>query len=317
MSLEKIDPEKEVLAIKILSEYVNINKYIYIIILIDKVNAKIINYPFIISSDYKLLKFLNTNNNILELYKNIEIYNNINKSENEFNKKFQASILAVIQKNINNIMLYHNNNNNIGIIDIFSQTMNKFMDFHIGTYDIEHTVLNIDDINAINENMEQEINNFNYIYDDNSENVESNENKTTTYKLINANFVVDPVGGKLINDIQIGDKVIVSINSNTSDENMIYLELKGKKDKYSKYLVPAEVLEKNVDEKSTKILLKLIEGYCCLIEETEPIKLKIFNPDKDLYNSTNKMGIFKIFVMFGLGAIAVFIIISLILMFLK
>ena len=115
---------------------------------------------------------------------------------------------------------------------------------------------------------------------------------------------------------------------NTVEENIIYFELKGKKDKYSKYLVPAEVLEKTVEEKSIKILLKLIDGYCCLIEEIEPIKLKLFNPEKDLYvepsQEEENKGLFeRIFsristfklIMFGLGAIIIFVFIAIVYVF--
>ena len=216
------------------------------------------------------------------------------------------------------------------------------MDFHIGTFDLASTLLDFDEVYAGLESIHKELENASsapVVYNDSSS---SSDQKTETqkeaeapnYKLINASFIVDPISGKSINDIQPGDKVIVSINSNTVEENIIYLELNGKQDKYSKYLVPAEVLEKNVEEKSIKILLKLIEGYCCLIEESEPIKLKIFNPNKDVYTMPEKddekfsskknesfikkllpkMDTFKL-AMLGLGAVIIIVFISIVYVF--
>ena len=214
--------------------------------------------------------------------------------------------------------------------------MNRFMDFHIGTFDINSSIIDINAVRTTIENVNKEMeatDSMHAAYQNtgnaaNVENGQTQEVQPPTYKLINASFVVDPIGGKSINDITPGDKVIVTINSNTVEENIIYFELKGKKDKYSKYLVPAEVLEKTVEEKSIKILLKLIDGYCCLIEEIEPIKLKLFNPEKDLYVEPSKeekdkslferifskVSTFKL-IMFGLGAIIIFVFIAIVYVF--
>ncbi|WP_020005452.1 hypothetical protein [Brachyspira innocens] len=325
MSPQKID-SKEVLAIKILAEYSDLKKYIYMVFFIDKYDSKIMDIAFVISNDNKLLKFLNSYTDLLALYKHIKIYNKLNNENNASFDKFQKIISDIFNdnKNINNIIIYQSNNNTISIIDIFASSMNKFMDFHIGTFDIAHKVLSFEDVSNALDNVAKELENTAamhtaYAPDSSEENTEaSKQPEAPSYKLINASFIVDPIGGTSINDINIGDKVMVSINSNTVEENIIYLELKGKKDKYSKYIVPAEVLEKHVEEKSIKILLKLIDGYCCLIEELEPIKLKMFNPTRDVYvegedndadkkpslisRLFSKMNTFKI-VMIGMGAV--------------
>ena len=314
MSQQKINPNDEVLAIKILAEYSDLNKYIYLVFFIDKYNSSLIDIAFVISDDKKLLIFLNAYTDLLELISNI------------FNE----------DRNINNIIIYQSNNNSISIIDIFASTMNRFMDFHIGTFDINSSIIDINAVRTTIENVNKEMeatDSMHAAYQNtgnaaNVENGQTQEVQPPTYKLINASFVVDPIGGKSINDITPGDKVIVTINSNTVEENIIYFELKGKKDKYSKYLVPAEVLEKTVEEKSIKILLKLIDGYCCLIEEIEPIKLKLFNPEKDLYVEPSKeekdkslferifskVSTFKL-IMFGLGAIIIFVFIAIVYVF--
>ena len=343
MAVQKINIEKEVLAIRISAEYSDLDRYIYMVFFIDKFYSKLIDIAFVISSDHKLLRFLNAYTDLLELYKHISMYNKLNNMGGTHYKKFNEAINNILSedRNINNIIVYHNNNNIISIIDMFSSSMNRFMDFHIGTFDIAHTIINMDDVTLTIENLHKELENMSNSSSNISENTNSEENNQNTaensapsYKLIDASFIVDPISGKSINDIQAGDKVIVSINSNTVEENIIYLELNGKKDKYSKYLVPAEVLEKNVGEKSIKILLKFIEGYCCLIEEAEPIKLKIFNPNKDLYtipekteeksdsnkktpffsNLFSKMDTFKL-MMLGLGTVIIIVFISIVYVF--
>ncbi|ASJ20499.1 hypothetical protein BHAMNSH16_02060 [Brachyspira hampsonii] len=339
MSHQKINPNDEVLALKILAEYSDLNKYIYVIFFIDKYNSSLIDIAFVISGDRKLLTFLNAYTDLLELYKHIKIYNRLNNESNQYFDKFYEVISNILSedRNINNIIIYQSNNNIISIIDIFASAMNKFMDFHIGTFDINSSILDINSVRSAIENVDKEMEDVASMHsvhqnsgnETKDENASSEEVQTPHYKLINASFVVDPIGGKSINDIVPGDKVIVSINSNTVEENIIYLELKGKKDKYSKYLVPAEVLEKTVEEKSIKILLKLIDGYCCLIEEIEPIKLKLFNPEKDVYvepseeDNGNKSLFERIFskistfklMMFGLGAIIIFVFIAMVYVF--
>ena len=345
MSVQNLNSNKDVVAIKMLAEYSDLKKYIYMVFFIDKYDTKLMDLAFVISDDNKLLKFLNGYTDLLELYKHIKIYNKLNNNEKNINfEKFKKVIDDIFSdnKNINSIIICQSNNNIISIIDIFASSMNRFMDFHIGTFDTSNCILNFDDVYIALENVAKEIENAESMHnaysfgsgniaDDKSETI-NNENKkeeTINYKLINASFIVDPVSGTSINDIKIGDKVMVSINSNTVEENIIYLELKGKKDKYSKYLVPAEVLEKNVSEKSIKILLKLIDGYCSLIEESEPIKLKIFNPIKDVYiegedNDTeeksfisrffSKISIFRI-VMLCLGAVIILVFAAIIYVF--
>ena len=339
MSQAKINLNDEVLAIKILAEYSDLNKYIYLVFFIDKYNSSLIDIAFVISNDRKLLTFLNAYTDLLELYKHIKIYNKLNNEKNSYFDKFNEIISNIFNenKNINNIIIYQSNNNSISIIDIFASVMNRFMDFHIGAFDINSSIIDINSVRSAIENVNKEMEAADSMHsayqntDDGTkpENGATGEVQKPNYKLINASFVVDPIGGKSINDIVPGDKVIVTINSNTVEENIIYLELKGKKDKYSKYLVPAEVLEKTVEEKSIKILLKLIDGYCCLIEEIEPIRLKLFNPEKDLYveptNEDNesknlferifdKVNTFKL-IMFGLGAIIIFVFIAIVYVF--
>ena len=78
-------------------------------------------------------------------------------------------------------------------------------------------------------------------------------------------------------------------------------------------------------------MLKLIDGYCALIEEIEPIKLKIFNPIKDVYiegedNDPEKdkdtifdkiLSRFSTFrlVMFGLGAVILLVFFAIVYVF--
>ena len=103
---------------------------------------------------------------------------------------------------------------------------------------------------------------------------------------------------------------------------MVYLDSHGKKDVYSKYLVPGEIIEKSVTEESTTLTIKLSERCCAIIEEVEPIKLRMFNPEKDTYVAPpvismnerinliakffDNISIFNL-IMFGLGITSLFI----------
>ncbi|MBW5411262.1 hypothetical protein E6A50_12920, partial [Brachyspira hampsonii] len=102
----------------------------------------------------------------------------------------------------------------------------------IGTFDINSSILDINSVRSAIENVDKEMEDVASMHsvhqnsgnETKDENASSEEVQTPHYKLINASFVVDPIGGKSINDIVPGDKVIVSINSNTVEENIIYLE---------------------------------------------------------------------------------------------
>ena len=122
MSQQKINPNDEVLAIKILAEYSDLNKYIYLVFFIDKYNSSLIDIAFVISDDKKLLIFLNAYTDLLELYKHIKIYNKLNNEKNSYFDKFNELISNIFNedRNINNIIIYQSNNNSISIIDIFA-----------------------------------------------------------------------------------------------------------------------------------------------------------------------------------------------------
>ena len=141
------------------------------------------------------------------------------------------------------------------------------------------------------------------------------------YRIVNASLVVSPVNGKPINEIVLGDMVVVSMNSNLFEEDMIYLDSHGKRDEYSKYLVPGEIIEKAITDENVKLTIKLSEECCAVIEETEPIKLRIFDPDKDVYitpsiSMDEKLNIVARFfdsisvfqlIMYGLGITSLFV----------
>ena len=329
---EIIVAEKECVAVRLLAEYPDLDYYIYLMFFIDKDNLKLVGMEMLVSDNYDFFNLLKNTGDLKELYKHIEF---AVSTENDLitpSEKLKEDINKILKDRVNrfNIVNYLTKNDIVPVIDIFSDTLNISMDFNIGIYDVIYKCYPVNDIKSFIENTKDDIENkkidfdvYNFFSNAEYEIANEEEDITEKYQIINASLIVSPVNGTPINEIKIGDMVVVSINSNLYEENMIYIETKGKKDEYSKALVPGEIIEKAVTEESVKLTIKLSEEYCAIIEETEPIKLRIFDPDKDSYIAPvvsmderinliarffDSISVFQL-IMYGLGMTSLFVLV--------
>ncbi|TKZ35752.1 hypothetical protein [Brachyspira catarrhinii] len=327
---EVVVAEKECVAVRLLAEYPDLDYYIYLMFFIDKDNLKLIGMEMLVSNNYDFFNLLNNTNDLKELYKHIEFAVSTENNLIFPSDKLKEDINKILKDRVNrfNIVNYLIKNDIVPVIDIFSDTLNISMDFNIGIYDIAYKYYSVNDIKFFIENTKDDIQNkkidfdvYNFFSNAEYEMINEEEDIADKYQIINASLVVSPVNGTPINEIKIGDMVVVSINSNLYEENMIYIESKGKKDEYSKALVPGEIIEKVVTDENVKLTIKLSDEYCAVIEETEPIKLRIFDPDKDTYIAPvvsmderlnlvakffDNLSIFQL-IMYGLGITSLFI----------
>lgn len=289
---EVVVAEKGCVAVRLLAEYPDIDYYIYLMFFIDKDNLKLIDTKIMISNNYDFFNLLNRTDDLKELYKHIEFAVSTENNLIIPNDKLKEDINKILKDRVirYSIINYLFKNDIIPVIDIFADTLNMSMDFNIGIYDIIYNVYAVNDFKSFMEDTKEDIRNkkvdlslYNFFSNAEYEVIEEDEEVADKYQIINASLVVSPVSGTPINEVRIGDMVVVSINSNLFEENMIYIESKGKKDAYSKSLVPGEILEKVVTDESVTLTIKLSDEYCATIEETEPIKLRMFDPDKDTY----------------------------------
>ncbi len=289
---EVVVSEKGCVAARLLAEYPDMDYYIYLMFFIDKDNLKLIDTKIMISNNYDFFNLLNNTADLKELYKHIEFAVSTENNLIIPNDKLKEDINKILKDRVirYSIISYLFKNDIIPVIDIFADTLNMAMDFNIGIYDVVYNVYPVSDFQSFMENTKDDIINkkvdlslYNFFSNAEYEVIEEEEDIADKYKIINASLVVSPVSGTPINEVRIGDMVVVSINSNLFEENMIYIESKGKKDVYSKSLVPGEILEKVVTDESVTLTIKLSDEYCAIIEETEPIKLRMFDPDKDTY----------------------------------
>ena len=201
------------------------------------------------------------------------------------------------------------------------------MDYNIGIYDVNCKGFYIDDVNNFLQNFKKEfegtsIDISQYALDANNDKSKETDEESITakYKILDGDFVVAPIMGKAIADIKLGDKIIVKVDYSSFYPNMTYLDINTKKNNGNKYFVVGEVIDKTVNEHSTKIALALTDEHCVIIEETEPIKVKVFNPQKDSYvtpNSYQEEQIYKMlssfnmfkFLLYGLGFISLFVLV--------
>mgnify|MGYP006939741978 CR=1 FL=1 len=329
---EIIVAEKECVAVRLLAEYPDLDYYIFLMFFIDKDNLKLVGMEMLVSNNYDFFNLLKNTNDLKELYKHIEF---AVSTENDLitpSEKLKEDINKILKDRVNrfNIVNYLTKNDIVPVIDIFSDTLNISMDFNIGIYDVIYRCYPVNDIKSFIENTKDDIENkkidfdvYNFFSNAEYEIANEEEDITEKYQIINASLVVSPVNGTPINEIKIGDMVVVSINSNLYEENMIYIETKGKKDEYSKALVPGEIIEKTVTDESVKLTIKLSDEYCAVIEETEPIKLRIFDPDKDSYIAPvvsmderinliarffDSISVFQL-IMYGLGMTSLFVLV--------
>ena len=329
---EVVVAEKECVAVRLLAEYPDLDYYIYLMFFIDKDNLKLVGMEMLVSNNYDFFNLLKNTSDLKELYKHIEF---AVSTENDLitpSEKLKEDINKILKDRVNrfNIVNYLTKNDIVPVIDIFADTLNISMDFNIGIYDVIYKCYPVSETKTFIENTKDDIENkkidfdvYNFFSNAEYEIANEEEDITEKYQIINASLVVSPVNGTPINEIKIGDMVVVSINSNLYEENMIYIETKGKKDEYSKALVPGEIIEKAVTEESVKLTIKLSDEYCAIIEETEPIKLRIFDPDKDSYIAPvvsmderinliarffDSISVFQL-IMYGLGMTSLFVLV--------
>lgn len=322
--------ETEVLAVRFIAEYPDLNQYIYFVFFIDKLTINLINKAVLVSDNYELFEVLNSYDNYLELYKYIEVYNNLNYKVNIALDKLNSDLDTIFSNrtNVVHTTMAAINDDIISIIDIFADTLNVSMDYNIGIYDVSCKGLDIDEVNSFIQDFKKEfegssIDISQYNLDSNKDEANDEESITSKYKIVNGDFVVAPIMGKSIADIKLGDKIIVKVDYSSFYPSMTYLDVNSKKNN-NKYLVVGEVIEKTVDETSTKISLALSDEHCAIIEETQPIRVKVFNPQKDNYitpnsyqDNTKEEQIYKMlshfnfvkFLLYGLGFISLFVLI--------
>ncbi|WP_346678083.1 hypothetical protein [uncultured Brachyspira sp.] len=324
--------DKECIAVRLLAEYPDTDSYIYLMFFIDKDSLKLIDSEIMVSNNYDFFILLNEVKDLFELYRHIEVAIEANKNLIIPCDKLKDDINKILKDRINRVGIvnYLSKKDIIPIIDLFADTLNSYMDFNIGIYDVVYKIYPLETFKTFIEKTKDDIENKRVDFDkynfysnaeyEIAEEVE--ESITDKYEIINASLVVSPVNGKPINEVKLGDKIVVSINSNLFEEDMVYLDSHGKKDVYSKYLVPGEIIEKSVTEESTTLTIKLSERCCAIIEEVEPIKLRMFNPEKDTYVAPpvismnerinliakffDNISIFNL-IMFGLGITSLFI----------
>lgn len=324
--------ETEVLAVRFIAEYPDLDQYIYFVFFIDKLTINLISKTVLISDSYELFEVLNSYDNYLELYKYIEVYNNVHYKVNIVLDKLNSDLDSILanRTNVVHTTMAAINNDIISIIDIFSDTLNISMDYNIGIYDVSCKGFYIDDVNNFIQNFKKEfegtsIDISQYVLDSNNDKAKENteDSITAKYKIVDGDFVVAPIMGRAIADIKLGDKLIVKVDYSSFYPSMTYLDVNSKKNN-NKYLVVGEVIEKTVNEDSTKIALALSDEHCVIIEETEPIKVKVFNPQKDSYITPNSyeenskeeqiykmlshFSVFK-FLLYGLGFISLFVLV--------
>ena len=323
--------ETEVLAVRFIAEYPDLDQYIYFVFFIDKLTINLITKTVLVSDSYELLKVLNSYDNYLELYKYIEVYNNVHYKVNIALDKLNSDLDSIFSNrtNVVHTTMAAINDDIISIIDIFSDTLNVSMDYNIGIYDVSCKGLYIDDVNGFIQEFKKEFEGSNidisqYTLESNKDEAANNEESITSkYKIVNGDFVVAPIMGRAIADIKLGDKIIVKVDYSSFYPSMTYLDVNSKKNN-NKYLVVGEVIEKTVNETSTNIALALSDEHCVIIEETEPIRVKVFNPQKDNYVTPNSyqenskeeqiyrmLSHFSVvkFLLYGLGFISLFVLI--------
>ena len=324
--------ETEVLAVRFIAEYPDLDQYIYFVFFIDKLTINLISKTVLISDSYELFEVLNSYDNYLELYKYIEVYNNVHYKVNIVLDKLNSDLDSILanRTNVVHTTMAAINNDIISIIDIFSDTLNVSMDYNIGIYDVNCKGFYIDDVNNFLQNFKKEfegtsIDISQYALDANNDKSKETDEESITakYKILDGDFVVAPIMGRAIADIKLGDKLIVKVDYSSFYPSMTYLDVNSKKNN-NKYLVVGEVIDKTVNEHSTKIALALTDEHCVIIEETEPIKVKVFNPQKDSYVTPNSyqenskeeqiykmlssFNMFK-FLLYGLGFISLFVLV--------
>lgn len=283
LSNDKKNEQSVILKIAIRCD--NINKYVSILVFVDKYKHELMDIIIGISEDSRFFNITNVNKYWTEIEKNIMINSRINPSNNLVIDLLTTSIKDMLTpSNIDLILLSEMHSNTRSVINIFDKVIREIMSDNPSLIDASFQNVVISDIERQKELIKNEIETG--IYDNIDLYAESNEtqakpeeeNNKLSYILIDSSFVLSPISGKSLPSISVGDTVMIRIARNTLDEQRIIMTLKGKPTKDHKFIVPAEIIQKSYDKNGgVKILLKLLDGVYSKIEENDPIKIKMYD----------------------------------------
>lgn len=268
----------------------NKNKYLSVLVFIDRYNHELIDIVIGISEDSRFFNVIKVNKHWTEIEKSIMINNQSNISDSVIMDLLDTGLRALLKNpsNIDLIILSEMYNNVRTVIGVFEKTIQEIINDNPTIFDVAFQNALISDIDRQRELIRSDIENGNYDnYYETEEEMEyekKNEEKPS-YVIINSSFVVSPISGKSLSTVSVGDKIMARISRDTRDEQRVLMELRGKKTKDGKYVVPAEVVQKSFNKNGVfKILLKFISGVYSIVEENDPIKVKMYNPDE--FNDT-------------------------------
>jgi len=100
-------------------------------------------------------------------------------------------------------------------------------------------------------------------------------------KVIAVKLVLAPVGGKLVNDLSKGDKILVTIPPRGSRENYYIDSWQLRKPEGGFKSVVATIVEKKEQENGTQISVHFKDDIYGLVLEEEKVLVRLFNPNKD------------------------------------
>lgn len=278
---------KDILAIQFKAEYTETSGYIYFVFFLDKNNIKIIDKILIISKNKKLSALINSKNNILETYKSLVASYSINARVKSESDKVLEEVNKLLEdkNNIQTIIESINSGKIIPIIDIFSDTLNMFMEDHIGIYDVQYKFLSLENFHSFIDNLNEDVDTSTYHDILNNHDVYSSsiygfdeEEIINNKTIVETALLVSPIKGTSILDILVGEKIILSIDNYLFDESMNSIGTSSKNDKV---FIIADIMKKEFDSGVIKLVLRLSNEHYSIIEETEPIKIRIYNPDID------------------------------------
>lgn len=98
--------------------------------------------------------------------------------------------------------------------------------------------------------------------------------------VLNVSLVIAPVGGKSVNDLEVGDKIMVRLQTN-SDKAEYFIDLLGLRTEKGVKPTMGEIQSIDVSGKTTEIKVKLDENVYGRVIEEEKVLVRMFDPKVD------------------------------------
>ncbi len=246
---------------------------------IDIVNKSLLEKSIALSHEPDFLKFVNEGSSYAEIYAAVKGKKEDNLIPVETVSDISSKIEGVFTSEVINTLDIYNSKNIDK--DKYFNTVKNIKDIIISTFGDENAYITLG-VEKVDKNTIENVKNKEPIHA--TEDIYSDimRKEKQTISKVAASFVLSPIYGRAIAEIEPGDVVMVIVENSTPLGKKVneHLQAVDKEEKVTP--VPSIVMKKIHEEgkKGITMILKISDGVYSTIEEADPIKIQTYDDEK-------------------------------------